>query len=294
MWAASSLDRLSSKVLLAQFQSYTNVLVLFRKRSFLWAAFSALLLAMIVTPSLAQAFLVNYPGGGSVRWYFDYPRTVTAGQTFTVSATGEHVSGSNPVTPTIRISPQPTPIVTPVSTAPDCNPNSCTFPTMGGSDVQTMRMVFAISSTASPGQTVILKVDTSCTNFNCLFQNVVDLNIQVPGGTTTTATTVTSVSPVTQTSISITTVSPSTTTTSGGLSDNWLLLAGITIVSIVAVGIVALIVVTRRKPPSVGAVGIKPPYMPPSPYSGLKPTGPSQQIKPGGPRVIGKRIEEKK
>jgi hypothetical protein len=85
-----------------------------------------------------------------------------------------------------------------------------------------------------------------------------------------------------------------TQTGGGGGSENTLILGSIAVAAIVAAGVIAVLLLTRRKaPPS--PVAYKPGAYGPPP-SALKPAASvpaAQQIKPGGPRVIGRRTEEK-
>ena len=230
-----------------------------------------------------------YPGGGSIRWYFDYPKTVDPGTTFSVLVLAEHVPYSPGVTPTLRVTVQPSPIAFPVSTSGDCDPNWCTrFPVLASNDQFSLRMFFGTQSSAPPGSPIILKIDTAARP-TTTFQTVTDLQIQV---TPAEPTTVSVVSVTTQQQSTTITMSPSTTTQMLSIADPFVLGSSL-IAGIVVAGIVAVVMLTRRRPPAPSPY--KPVYGPTPPVSSLKPVaGPSQQIKPGGPRVLGKRIEEKK
>jgi len=240
--------------------------------------------SVLVTQAFGQGFLVVYPGGGSIRWYFDYPKTVDPGVMFSVQVLAEHVPYSAPVTPMLRATAQPSPIVFPVSTSGDCDPNWCTrFPLLASNDQFSLRMFFSTQASAPPGSPIILKIDTASVTAPNQFQTVTDLQIQI-----------TPAAPTTVRITSVTTSKESTTITEI-VQPRWdpFVLASALMAGIVVVGIVAVVMLTRRKAPAPSPY--KPIYGPTPPVTSLKPSvGPGQQIKPGGPRILGKRIEEKK
>jgi hypothetical protein len=297
---------------------------------FLWLVLSPI-------PGLAQgSFLITYPNLGSVRWYFNYPSEVDAGAVFVVIATGEHVPGSPGNTPALRVNSEPTPLVVPMSTAADCDPNSCWFGWMVDNNQRSMRMQFSVSANAPPGQILVLKVDTADMGGPRpgIWQNVVDIQVKVktlpppppppPPPPVKCDAPCTHFDPNTNSCVSTCTPgqqcennqcltpcpagmqrdpqtnscvcpaglqwNPDTKSCERPFPTEWIILG--VVVALVAIGIVAVFMLTRRKPPPAAAY--KPYPAAPQPLT-LKPGAP-QAVKPVAhvPRVVARREEEKK
>jgi hypothetical protein len=213
--------------------------------------------------------VVYRPSNASIKYTFEYPTVVSPGATFSVTIIAQHVSTSPGATGLqLQFTPSP-----PSSIWIATSPSVLSVGNLNSGNQVRYDFSFSVSPNAPGGQ-----------------------HLQISATTTDSSGNWQSISP----DIVITVAGPTVTTTSGGGGGDytWLWLATALIVVLVVFGIVAVLLLTRRKP-SAPPVGYKPVSAPPQPLT-LKPGAPqpppSQAIKPGAhvPRVVARREEEKK
>jgi hypothetical protein len=148
---------------------------------------------LLSSPNInAQQFLLTFPGGASVRVYFEYPSTISPGSSFTVTAFAEHVVGSPALNLELRFSTQPIPYIRPSST------DRVNIGFLAAGAQRSDRISFDVSPSTPRGAILVIKVDArDILGPPSPWQYVADLQITIPPVTTTTTITTTTTPTIT-------------------------------------------------------------------------------------------------